>query len=128
MSTNRQTAVWYDGGCAVCRRSREWCEERDNEGRLRFFDFRVASDEQLPVPRHELESSMWVQAFDGTMSTGFEAWRQVVGSLPRWRWLARLTGLPPFRWLGPSAYLLVARLRTHLPEPRSAVGRVERPR
>jgi predicted DCC family thiol-disulfide oxidoreductase YuxK len=115
MSTGQQMQVWYDGNCEVCRRSRVWCEERDSQGRLRFIDFRAASDDELPVPRHELESSMWVRARDGALSSGFDGWRQIVSSLPRWRWLARLTGLPPFCWLGPPAYRLAARLRSHLP-------------
>jgi predicted DCC family thiol-disulfide oxidoreductase YuxK len=113
--------VWYDGDCGVCRRSRVWCEERDSQGRLLFTDFRAASDDAVPIPRHELESSMWVQARDGTLSSGFDGWRLIVSSLPRWRWLARLTGMPPFRWLGPPAYRLAARLRNHLPTERSCV-------
>lgn len=119
MSSHQQMQVWYDGDCGVCRWSRVWCEEHDIQGRLRFIDFRAAPEDALPVPRHELESSMWVQACDGTLSRGFEGWRQIMSSVPRWRWLARLTGLPPFRWLGPPAYRLVVRLRTRLSASRS---------
>ncbi len=121
MSTNQQMQVWYDGSCEVCRRSRAWCEERDGQDRFIFIDFRAASDDDLPVPRHDLESSMWVRARNGALLSGFEGWRLIVSSVPRWRWLARLTGIPPFRWLGPLAYRLAARLRNHLSAERSRV-------
>jgi predicted DCC family thiol-disulfide oxidoreductase YuxK len=107
--------VWFDGSCALCRRSRAWCEARDRHRRFSFRDFRAVADGELPVPRARLESAMWVRTHDGALHRGYEGWRQILAELPRWRWLARLTGLPPLRWLGPVVYGLFARRRRHLP-------------
>lgn len=119
LSTDEQLRVWYDGDCRLCRQSRDWCQERVSPSRVRFIDFRGLSDDRLPVPRHELESSMWVQTVGGGLFSGFDGWRQILFAVPRWRWLAQLSGMAPFRWLGPRIYRLVARVRKHLPALRS---------
>lgn len=103
-----------DGECAICRRSQAWCELRDHESRVLFRDFRCADDTELPVKRRSHEASMWVRTGAGTLHEGFAAWRLIMGELPRWRWLAWVTGLPPLRWLGQPVYRLVARLRYRL--------------
>ena len=115
MSTGQRLDVWYDGNCKLCRQSRSWCEQRADRSRLGFIDFRAVPDDRLPVPRHKLETSMWVQTLDGQLLSGFDGWRRILSTVPRWRWLAQLSGVPPFRWLGPPLYRLVAHLRNHLP-------------
>jgi predicted DCC family thiol-disulfide oxidoreductase YuxK len=113
--TDSPIDVWMDGDCALCRSSRRWCEARDIEKRLEFSDFRSAPDHALPTERRSLENSMWVREPDGTLREGFGAWRRIMAELPGWRWLAWLTGLPPFRWLGPGIYRFIARHRHLLP-------------
>ena len=103
--------VWMDGECGMCRSSQRFCEKRDPDGRLRFQDFRVASDADLPLDRNAHETSMWVRDNDGTLLEGFAAWRRIMAELPRWRWLATLSGTAPIRWIGPTLYRLVARFR-----------------
>ena len=103
--------VWMDGDCPVCRASRAWCEMRDRGERVRFRDFRTAADADLPAPRDVLHASMWVRGPDDALHEGFEGWRTILGELPRWRWLAHVTGLGPLRRLGPRIYRLVARNR-----------------
>jgi predicted DCC family thiol-disulfide oxidoreductase YuxK len=52
---------------------------------------------------------------DGTVATGFEAWRGILRELPGWRWLAVAAGLPLLGRLGPVIYALVARNRRRVP-------------
>jgi predicted DCC family thiol-disulfide oxidoreductase YuxK len=108
---NDNLEVWMDGECVVCRSSQQFCEKRDPEGRLRFHDFRVAADADLPLDRVAHETSMWVRDGNGTLIEGFAAWRRIMAELPRWRWLAALSGIAPIRWIGPSLYRLVAKFR-----------------
>jgi predicted DCC family thiol-disulfide oxidoreductase YuxK len=103
--------IFYDGACPVCRRSRDWCLARDSSNRFRFTDFRAVPDDRLPMSRSQAETTMWVREADGRLLDGFEGWRRILAELPRWRWLARVSGLPPLCWLGPPIYRLVARLR-----------------
>ncbi len=100
-----------DGSCPLCRRSQAWCELRDRDDRVVFRDFRGTDDVDLPVERAALEASMWVRTGAGTLHRGFAGWRLIMGEIPRWRWLAWISGLPPMRWIGPPVYRLVARLR-----------------
>ena len=110
----QQLEVWMDGGCRLCRRSQTWCEQRDRDERVIFRDFRDTDDVDLPVTRKAHEQSMWVRSGDGELHRGFAAWRLVMNELPGWRWLARISGLPPFKWFGPTIYRLVARYRSSL--------------
>jgi predicted DCC family thiol-disulfide oxidoreductase YuxK len=115
VSVEDQLQVWFDGGCALCQRSRSWCETEDDNQRLRFVDYRHVTEGELPVSRHRLEAAMWVRTNEGELFAGFDGWLRILSELPRWRWLARVCGVPPLRWLGPPVYLLVARWRHRLP-------------
>jgi predicted DCC family thiol-disulfide oxidoreductase YuxK len=60
---------------------------------------------------------MWVRTAEGELLAGFEGWLRLLSVLPRWRWLARISRVPPLRWLGPPIYRLIARFRHRLPTP-----------
>lgn len=110
-STPYPLVVWMDGNCSVCRASQTWCEVRDEGDLMCFRDFRAADENTLPLSREDHEASMWVRDGDGRLHRGFAAWRLIMATLPGWRWLATLTGLPPFRWLGEPCYRLIANNR-----------------
>jgi predicted DCC family thiol-disulfide oxidoreductase YuxK len=114
--------IWMDGECSLCQASRSWCELRDDQERLRFADFRRESDDHLPVERSQLEGSMWIRDADGSLHSGFDAWRRIMSKLPGWGWLVWLTGLPPLRWIGPKVYDLIARNRHRLAKRRAGSG------
>lgn len=84
---------------------------RDSNNDLVFRDIRTTDDKKLPVPRDEAESAMWVRDANGELLCGFEGWRRILTVLPRWRWLAIVTGRQPLRWIGSKLYSLVARWR-----------------
>jgi predicted DCC family thiol-disulfide oxidoreductase YuxK len=52
-----------------------------------------------------------VRLADGTVRTGFDAWRMILAELDGWRWLARAAGLPGLNHVGRSIYSLMARNR-----------------
>jgi predicted DCC family thiol-disulfide oxidoreductase YuxK len=113
--SGRTLDVWMDGNCRICQKSQRWCDQRDPKGRVVFYDFRVLDDSNIPVARRNLEESMWVRDPDGILLSGFAAWQRIMAELPRWRWLAGLSGLPLVSWVGPGLYRLVARNRHRLP-------------
>lgn len=115
MTHGRALEVWYDGQCPLCRASRDWCAARDPDGRLEFRDVRSATEVELPVSPAAAEASMWVRGADDSLAGGFAGWRRILAELPGWRWLARVSGVPPLRWLGPPAYRVIARARRLLP-------------
>jgi predicted DCC family thiol-disulfide oxidoreductase YuxK len=56
-----------------------------------------------------------VRLRDGTVRTGFDAWREILFELDGWRWLARVSGLPWLRRLGPVIYSILTKNRHRLP-------------
>jgi predicted DCC family thiol-disulfide oxidoreductase YuxK len=108
--------VFYDGRCGLCAASRRWAEARDRSHRLAFRDFTdPAHGVDLPFPAAELTREMVVRTLGGRLARGFAGWLEVLGALPRWRWLATLLDAPPLRWLGTAGYRLVARHRNVFP-------------
>ena len=110
----RDLEVWIDGDCGLCKKSRSWCELRDDGDRIRFRDFRSIADSELPVARGDLEASMWVLDESGRLLEGFAAWQIIMNELPGWRWFAWLVAAPPMRWLGPPIYRMIANFRNWL--------------
>jgi predicted DCC family thiol-disulfide oxidoreductase YuxK len=110
--------VFYDGECRLCVAARDWAENRDSECRLAFKDLNdpIAAG-SIPVAPEQLRDEMWVRLPGGRLEKGFAGWLVVLRTLPRWRFVAWILGLPPLRLLGPPVYRLVARHR-HMLERR----------
>jgi predicted DCC family thiol-disulfide oxidoreductase YuxK len=106
--------VWIDGDCAVCRKSENWCAARDRDHRLQFRDLHEAPDADLPGSRGDMMTSVHLVNSDGSVATGFDAWRGILLELEGWRWMARIAGLPLIRHAGRVVYGLIARWRHRL--------------
>jgi len=110
------TEVFYDGACPLCRASRRWAEPHDSNRRLVFCDLNdPAAVRPAPTRGEGLADALWVRLPGGDVVSGFAGWLAVLRALPRWRFLARVLGLPPVRWAGPPVYRFVARHRHALP-------------
>jgi predicted DCC family thiol-disulfide oxidoreductase YuxK len=108
--------IFMDGACSFCRWTQSRIEPYDSGSRLRFLyydDPAVAA--QAPFPRSELDIEMHVRTPDGSWLKGFAAWVALFRVLPKLKWLGRIVGLPPMRWMGPSVYAFIARHRYSLP-------------
>jgi len=103
--------IWIDGDCDLCRRSKEWCSARDRRQRLSFVDLRAPDSDQAPGTPEAMMRAVHVRHDDGTVRTGFDAWRRILAELDGWRWLAWAAGLPGFRHLGGFLYSVAARNR-----------------
>ena len=80
--------IWIDGDCEVCRRSEEWCSARDERRRLRFVDLHAPDSDEPPGSPEAMMRAVHVRHADGTVRTGFDAWRRILAELDGWRWLA----------------------------------------
>jgi predicted DCC family thiol-disulfide oxidoreductase YuxK len=98
--------VWIDGSCRVCRRSEQWCRQHDKNERLVFRD--LHRDPDPPASRERLLEAVHVRRADGAVESGFEAWRQIMLALDRWRWLGRISALPLVRQVGYLVYAAIA--------------------
>jgi predicted DCC family thiol-disulfide oxidoreductase YuxK len=103
--------VWIDGDCDVCRRSKDWCSNRDGRRRLHFVDLHAPATDQPPGSAEAMMRAVHVRLADGTVETGFDGWRRILSELAGWRWLAWATGLPGVNHLGAFVYSMAARNR-----------------
>lgn len=101
--------VWIDGDCDVCRWSEDWCLARDGRRRLNFIDLHAPGDARPPGSPEAMAHTVHLRLDDGTVTTGFDAWRRILAELNGWwRWPARIAGLPGIRHLGRVVYSMVA--------------------
>lgn len=127
MSEATQIEVYTDGACPLCRWSRARVEPLDTHKRIAWFDFRAPEAEARAAPHtpEELSDEMHVRRTDGAWIKGYAGWLEVLGALPRTKFLARVLRLWPFRAIGPVFYRWLARRRFSLfgvPPPCDASG------
>lgn len=87
--------VLYDGACPLCRAEIGVYRGLPSDTPLCFADVSAPS-QALPagLSRDQLLARFHVQHADGTVESGARAFLALWATLPGWRWLARLGGLP----------------------------------
>ena len=116
MASTDRVRVYDDGQCPFCQWVQQTITRWDRDYRLDFRDYHdpaVAAETPFSLP--QLHQRMHVQTPDGQWHAGFFGWIAILGVLPRWRWLAGVMRVPPMRWIGPTAYMLIANHRYQVP-------------
>lgn len=106
--------VYTDGQCPLCRWVRERVEPLDRERHLEWLDYNEPEILARAAPRtfEELRAEMHVRRkVDGAWLRGFDAWREVLAQLPKFRMLAAPLGFPIVSALGRAAYKIIANNR-----------------
>ncbi|HVN74719.1 MAG TPA: DUF393 domain-containing protein [Thermoanaerobaculaceae bacterium] len=108
----RAIEVYYDGSCALCRRSRRWLERHAPPGRFEFVDSSTLPEgAACPVSRENLDSAVWVRLPGERSAGGFEAVAAALSAVPHWRVAAAAARLGPIRAAGSAFYRVVAKHR-----------------
>ncbi|MGQ9850384.1 MAG: thiol-disulfide oxidoreductase DCC family protein [Aggregatilineaceae bacterium] len=111
---NRDLLVVFDGDCGLCQTARQWAEERDRQGRLRFVPYQDADLARLApdLTAEQAAQALYLLAPDGRRYRGARAVFMTLRSLPGW-WslLGTVWALPPLSLLAEPFYRLVARHR-----------------
>jgi predicted DCC family thiol-disulfide oxidoreductase YuxK len=108
--TDDRLEIWIDDACGVCRRSRDWCLERDAGARLTFLDLEDGADNRPGTPS-AMDREIHARRDDGVVLTGYDAVVAILAGLPGWSPVAWALGRPPLSWIGPTVYRAVARWR-----------------
>lgn len=103
----QETRVLYNQTCPVCRFEIDGYRRRAvAEGlAIRFDVLDRAQDWGLTPDQAARQLHVWQ---DGRVLSGIEAFRALWSAMPRWRWLARVTGWPVIRPLAGLAYGRIA--------------------
>jgi predicted DCC family thiol-disulfide oxidoreductase YuxK len=105
--------VLYDGHCALCRASAERVRRLDRGRAIDLVDLHDAAV-AARFPQVDREKAMrLMQAVDGAgrVSSGVDAWAEIVSALPGWRAAAWLLRAPGIHGLAGWIYAWVARNR-----------------
>jgi len=98
MDSQRQGSgltVYYDGGCPLCRLEMDHYKRQSGAERLCFVDATSSSaDLGGDLSRDTALSRFHVRDADGALVSGARGFVAVWAVLPRWRWAARIAGLP----------------------------------
>ena len=110
-----KSTVYFDGSCPLCRAEIGYYQRKDQYSALCFVD--ISEPSGIPPEGITQERAMkrfHVRASDGRVLSGAAAFVEVWTRLPRWRWAARLAGLPGVTPLLEVGYRLFLPIRPYL--------------
>ena len=110
-----KSTVYFDGSCPLCRAEIGYYRRKDQDRALCFID--ISETSAVPPEGITQERAMkrfHVRASDGRVLSGAAAFVEVWTRLPRWRWAARLAGLPGVTPLLEVGYRLFLPIRPYL--------------
>ena len=110
-----KSTVYFDGSCPLCRAEIGYYQRKDQYSALCFVD--ISEPGGIPPEGITQERAMkrfHVRASDGRVLSGAAAFVEVWARLPRWRWAARLAGLPGVTPLLEVGYRLFLPIRPYL--------------
>ena len=110
-----KSTVYFDGSCPLCRAEIGYYQRKDQYSALCFVD--ISETGGIPPEGITQERAMkrfHVRASDGRVLSGAAAFVEVWTRLPRWRWAARLAGLPGVTPLLEVGYRLFLPIRPYL--------------
>ena len=110
-----KSTVYFDGSCPLCRAEIGYYQRKDQYSALCFVDISETGGILLEgITQERAMKRFHVRASDGRILSGAAAFVEVWTRLPRWRWAARLAGLPGVTPLLEVGYRLFLPIRPYL--------------
>lgn len=118
MENSRNTSVLFNASCPVCNfEIRHYARYAvANDLPIRFDDLNSVARDQWGLDADTAAQRLYV-LHDGNLTSGIPAFLVLWTQMPRYRWLARIVGLPGIRQVVSAAYdrvLAPAIYRWHL--------------
>jgi predicted DCC family thiol-disulfide oxidoreductase YuxK len=111
MAAAQKVTVLYDGACPLCRREIGLYQRSEGADAVDWCD--VSRSAALPegLTGEAAMARFHVIDSNGVLKDGANAFIALWLSLPRWRWLGRIAGVPPLPWLLERVYRAFLRIR-----------------
>jgi predicted DCC family thiol-disulfide oxidoreductase YuxK len=104
----------YDGDCGFCTTSARWLGGQ-GRGRVQIVPWQNANLASMDLTEEQCSAAVQWHDTRGTVSGDRAIARALMASGGWRRPIGMLMSIPPARWIGPSAYKLVAKNRHRLP-------------
>jgi predicted DCC family thiol-disulfide oxidoreductase YuxK len=109
----------YDGECSMCRASALWLLRRAEAGGARDLEILPCRSpvrrERFPgIADETCMQAMQLVLPDGRVLAGADAVPEILGRIPRWRWVATFFALPGVRPFSRRVYRWIARTRMRI--------------
>ena len=129
MEKNPKTSVLYNADCPVCNfEIRHYARYAGTHGLpIRFDDLNSDARGQWGLDADTTARRLYVM-HDGTLTSGIPAFLVLRAQMPKYRWLARVGGIPGIKLIACVAYdhvLAPAIYRWHLRELRKQTARAQ---
>jgi predicted DCC family thiol-disulfide oxidoreductase YuxK len=96
--------VLYDGACPLCRREIGVYQRSAGADGIIWQDVSPPDAAPSCITREEAMRRFHVIDAEGRIRSGADAFIALWLSLPRWRWLGRVSSIPPLPWILERAY------------------------
>lgn len=105
MENHPKTAVLFNADCPVCNfEIQHYARYADATGLpIRFDDLNTSAREQWGLDADTAARRLYVLQ-DGKLTSGIPAFLVLWAEMPRYRWLARVVGLPGIRHIASAVY------------------------
>jgi predicted DCC family thiol-disulfide oxidoreductase YuxK len=112
-ATGKGLIVFFDGDCPLCRAEIGLYRACAGAERVAFVDVATADAGEVAegLDKEAALARFHVQTGDGRLHSGAAGFAQLWLTLPRWRWLGRVTLLPGIRTIAERAYCGFLRVR-----------------
>ena len=89
-----ELTVYFDGSCPLCTLEIDHYKRQSGAQKLCFVDASSSPDLGSDLPRETALGRFHVREANGALLSGARGFVAIWSILPRWRWAARLAGLP----------------------------------
>lgn len=106
--------VYFDGSCPLCQREIAFYRRMPAAQALAWVDVSQPAALGEGLSCQAAMARFHVRDAQGRLHSGAAGFSQLWRQLPGWRWLGRVSGVPPVSWLAEGAYRVFLPVRPWL--------------
>ena len=114
-SPTKAVTIYFDGSCPLCRVEITYFKTRMESDDVTFEDVSKTNAQLGPdLDPPQAMARFHARRADGCLVSGPDAFAEIWGRVPGWRWMASLSQRKELRWLFEQAYRVFLKVRPML--------------